>query len=80
MRAIRFRAFILTPLLVALTGRCAAGVTRVPLLPGRRQSVCDRQGSGTSNSEQEIPRILPIRGSLRTAVREERVSAKADTA
>ena len=29
MRAIRFRAFILTPLLVAPTGRYAAGVARV---------------------------------------------------
>ena len=38
MRAIRLRAFILTPLLVALTGRSAAGVTRVPLFPGRRVS------------------------------------------
>jgi hypothetical protein len=32
MKALKRMALILTPLLVALTGRYAAGVTRVPLL------------------------------------------------
>ncbi len=39
MRAIRLRAFILTLLLVAPTGRRAAGVARVSLFQGRRQLV-----------------------------------------
>ncbi len=35
MKALKRMALILMPLLVALTGRYAAGVTRVPLLKGR---------------------------------------------
>jgi len=43
MRAIRVRAFILTPLLVAPTGRYAAGVARVPLCLSRRVSGFSRK-------------------------------------
>jgi len=64
MRAIRFRAFILTPLLVAPTGRYAAGVARVRCSLGRRASRYRLRDGATSNSEClyplnfENPRIL----------------------
>ena len=43
MKAINRTALILTPVLVAPTGRYAAGVTRVPLVAGRRVSVVSRE-------------------------------------
>ena len=49
MRAIRLRAFILTPLLIAPTGRSAAGVTRVPLFPSRRVCVSVKEPGVVAN-------------------------------
>ena len=52
MKALKRMALIHTPLLVALTGRSAAGVTRVPLVPGRRMSLpAPGNGKRVSNSE-----------------------------
>ena len=52
MRAIRFRALIFTPF-SSHRRRYAAGVARVPLLPGRRVG----GAYVVSNSEQEIPKF-----------------------
>lgn len=57
MKALKQVALIFTPLLVALTGRFAAGVTRVPLYPGRRLSVT----AGCDVSVAQLLRLEPAR-------------------